>query len=88
MSDKDLKTAQKKFNELKLQVESGTLIEKDNSLLRDIILAQIEKNRALNLVKISTYNRDIHTYKIIENDPIGNMPIQSIKERDVLIFFK
>lgn len=86
VSDKDLKTAQKKFNELKLQVESGTLIEKDNSLLRDIILAQIEKNRALNLVKISTYNRDIHTYKIIENDPIGNMPIQSIKERDVLIF--
>lgn len=86
VSDKDLKTAQKKFNELKLQVESGTLIEKDNSLLRDIIFAQIEKNRALNLVKISTYNRDIHTYKIIENDPIGNMPIQSIKERDVLIF--
>lgn len=87
ISDKDFKNAQKKFNELKAQIESGSFIEKNNSLLRDIISSQIEKKRALNLIKISSYNREIKTLNIIANDSIGKMPIQTISERDILIFF-
>lgn len=87
VSDKTFKGAQKKFSELKTQAAQGQLTEKDNSLLQDVISSLIEKNKALNLVKDSTYSRDIHTLKIIESSPIGKMPIQSIQERDILAFF-
>lgn len=86
VSDKTFKGAQKKFNELKEQVLKGELAEKDNSLLKDVISSLIERNKALNLVKDSTYRRELHTLKIIESSPLGKMSVQSIRECDILIF--
>lgn len=87
VSDKDFNAARKKFKELKAQIEAGTYVDKDDSLLQDVISSLIEKNKVLNLVKDSTYSREIHTLKIIESSPIGKMPIQSIRECDILVFF-
>lgn len=87
VSDKTFKGAQKKFSELKAQVEKGQLTEKDNSLLQDVISALIEKNKALNLVKNSTYLRECESLKVIQSDTIGKMRIQDIHESDILVFF-
>lgn len=86
VSDKDLKAAQDKFAELKEQIRKGTYIEKNKDSLQDIISFLIEKNKTLNLIKDSTYSRELHTLKIIESDAIGQMPIQTITERDIIIF--
>lgn len=86
VSDKDFNAARKKFKELKAQIEAGTYVDKDDSLLQDVISSLIEKNKLLNLIGQTTYNRDLGTLKHIQRDPIGRMPIQSITDRDVLIF--
>ena len=86
VSDKDFNAARKKFKELKAQIEAGTYVDKDDSLLQDVISSLIEKNKLLNLIGQTTYNRDLRTLKHIQRDPIGKMPIQSITDRDVLIF--
>lgn len=86
VSDKDLKIAQEKFTELKEQIRKGTFVEKSRESLAEIILFLLEKNKTLNLIKDSTYARELHTLKIIEADAIGKMPIQSISERDILAF--
>lgn len=86
VSDKTFKGAQKKFNELKERILKGQLIEKDSCLLPDLILAQIEKKKALNLIKESTYSRDLSTLKIIEKASISKIPVQEISEKDILIF--
>ena len=88
VSDKTFKGAQKKFNELKEQVSKGVLIEKSACLLPDLILSQVEKKKALNLIKNVTYFRELSTLKIIQNAPIGKMRVQDIRESDILIFFK
>lgn len=88
VSDKTFKGAQKKFNELKEQVSKGVLIEKSDFLLPDLILSQVEKKKALNLIKDVTYFRELSTLKIIQNAPIGKMRVQDIRESDILIFFK
>lgn len=87
VSDKTFKGAQKKFNELKERILKGQLIEKDSCLLPDLILAQIEKKKALNLIKESTYSRDLSTLKIIEKASLSKIPIQEISEKDILVFF-
>ena len=86
VSDKTFKGAQKKFNELKEQVSKGVLIEKSACLLPDLILSQIEKKKALNLIKESTYSRDLSTLKIIEKASLSKIPVQEISEKDILIF--
>lgn len=86
VSDKTFKGAQKKFNELKEQVSKGVLIEKSACLLPDLILAQIENKKALNLIKESTYSRDLSTLKIIEKASLSKIPVQEISEKDILIF--
>ena len=88
VSDKTFKGAQKKFNELKERILKGQLIEKDSCLLPDLILSQVEKKKALNLIKDVTYFRELSTLKIIQNAPIGKMRVQDIRESDILIFFK
>lgn len=87
VSDKTFKGAQKKFSELKAQVAKGQLTEKDNSLLQDVISSLIEKNKALNLVKNSTYLRECESLKVIQSDTIGKMRIQDVHESDILVFF-
>ncbi len=87
VSDKEHKSAKKKFDELKEQVRKGTYVDKDNSKLSDLISFLIERDKALNVIKETSYKRRKETLKIIEDSVIGRMPIQTIDETNLLIFF-
>lgn len=86
VSDKDFNTARKKFNELKTKVENNTYVDASDCCLQDVILSIIEKNKLLNLIGQTTYNRDIGTLKHFLRDPIGSMRMQDITEQDILVF--
>ncbi len=87
VSDKNHKEAKKKFDELKEQVRKGTYVDKNNTKLEDMILFLLERDKSLNIIKDTSYNRRKETLKIIQNANIGKMPIQTIDETSLLIFF-
>ena len=87
VSDKSQPAALKKFNEMKEQVRKGTYVDKDNSQLEDIISFLIEKDKSLNVIKDTSYKRRKDTLKIVQQSNLAKMPIQSIDETNLLIFF-
>ncbi len=87
VSDKSQPAALKKFNELKEQVRKGTYVDKDNSRLKDIISFLIERDKSLNIIIDTSYKRRKDTFKIIQDSNLAKMPIQSIDETNLLIFF-
>lgn len=87
VSDKDHKVAKQRFEELKAQVNNGTYVDKDSSRLEDIIRFIIERDKSLNDIIETTYKRRCETLKVVQKSPIAKMPIQSIDENNLIIFF-
>lgn len=87
VSDKDLTCLQKKFDELKTQIRKGIFTEKSNNTLEDIMLFQLERDKSLNVINDNSYISRLNIIKVIQAAPISKIPVQSIDEAVLLVFF-
>ena len=87
VSAKTQKEARTKLDALKEQIRKGTYVDKNDSKLEDIIKYQIEKDKALNVIKDTSYLRRLYTLKIIQSHRLATLPIQVINDSVLLTFF-
>ena len=74
-----------KMQEIQNQVSTGTLFSKDNITIYALAKQMEDYKLNLNNVKISTYQRNISTLKMLS--PISNMRIQSVTRSHLDNFF-
>lgn len=87
VSDKERRTALRKFDELKEQIRKGTYVDKNNSRLCDIIDFLLERDKSLNVINDNSYLARLAINNVIKNYKISAMPIQTIDEFVLLTFF-
>ncbi len=75
-----------KINKLKIEYNTGTYVEKNNIIFKDITKKFIEDGYRLNKYGKSAYNRKIGYYNNICEHYMSNMPIQQIKDNDIKEF--
>ena len=78
--------SQKLKNKL-VEVDKKQIVEKNTIILKDYILNLINTKLKANIIKETSYKRNIYIYKIIESHWIGEKEIQKITTSDLQIFF-
>lgn len=85
---KTKKECQEKLYQYELEWKNGTLIEPSKITVHDIIKMQIDDDYELNLIEATTMRRRMETLKIIDDNGLGNIPIQELTEIHLKSFLK
>ena len=80
------KEVKEKMTKAISQVQDSTFIDTNNIILYDLAHEVVEDKKKSNQIKPSTYNRAIHTLKILENSNLGKMPIQKVTAKNIKDF--
>jgi len=67
-------------------VQNNTFIDTNDIILYNLAKEIVEDKKKSNQISSSTYNRALHTLKIIENSKLGKMPIQKITAKNIKDF--
>jgi len=83
---KTRKEVVEKLNKLKIELDTGTFVEKNKIILKDLTKKIIEDGFKLNKYKENAYTRKLGLYNNICEHYIADMEIQKIKEDDIQNF--
>ena len=80
------KEVKEKMTKAISQIQDNTFIDTNNIILYDLAHEIVEDKKKSNQIAPSTYNRSLHTLKIIEKSDLGKMSIQKITAKDIKNF--
>lgn len=85
---KTKKEVREKIVALQSEVFTGQYIEPSSITVASLTKQLIEDDREFNIIKTSTYNRKLGTYKRLEKSCLADLPIQKVSAENVKAFLK
>ena len=85
---KTKKEVREKIVALQSEVFTGQYIEPSSVTVASLTKQLIEDDREFNIIKTSTYNRKLGTYKRLEKSCLADLPIQKISSENIKAFLK
>ena len=80
---KTKKEALNKMIEIQAEVSHGKYVDPSAITVEALMKSLVDDDRALNIIKDSSYNRKIATHKRIKPSELGQMPVQKVTETDI-----